>query len=57
MGTGVVFPGSCHVYAFKVDVPRGAEPKESQVIFMTILPPWSCSVIIFSCQGILQFKA
>lgn len=28
MGTGVVFPGSCHVYAFKVDVPRGQSQKK-----------------------------
>ena len=27
--------------------PEGVEPKESQFIFMTILPPWSCSVMIF----------
>ena len=28
MGNGVVFPGSCHVYAFKVDVPRGQNQKK-----------------------------
>ena len=26
--TGVVFPGSCHVYAFKVDVPRVQSQKK-----------------------------
>ena len=28
MGTGVVFPGSRHVYTFKVDVPRGRSQKK-----------------------------
>lgn len=32
MGTGVVFPGSCHVYTFKVDVPRGQSQRKSSHI-------------------------